>query len=275
VSDAFVASAVAAATEVGRRAGLPHDDPQVLAARANVLVRMGPVVARVPATTRIARADTAERLACDLALSAFLAERNAPVIPPWGEPEPHFARGLPVTLWPFTRHDPKTVFGHAEIARLLARLHEALRDYPGELPAGPVAELNSWLDLLADELPADRLRAMAAEIVLTGPVQALHGDAHAGNVLATPDGPRWLDFEDTWRGPVGWDLACLTHGRGLDGSAAAETLAAYPGAKPDLAPFLALRNLYAVCWRFVIARRFPDRRDEARAALAKIVGGAA
>jgi hypothetical protein len=269
VSDVFVAAALAAATEVGRRAGLPHDNPEVLAARANVLVRMGPVVARVPATTRIARADTAERLACDLALSAFLAERNAPVIPPWGEPKPHFARDLPVTLWPFTRHNPETVFRPTEIAHLLATLHETLRDYPGELPAGPVAELDRWLDLLADELPVDQLRAMAAKIVLTGPVQPLHGDAHTGNILATPDGPRWLDFEDTWRGPVGWDLACLAFGRG--GSAA---VAAYPGVQPDLAPFLTLRNLYSVCWRFVIARRFPDRRDEARAALAKFVGAA-
>ena len=43
----------------------------------------------------------------------------------------------------------------------------------------------------------------------TGHVQPLHGDAHAGNLIATRDGLLWIDFEDVCRGPVEWDLATM------------------------------------------------------------------
>jgi len=265
VVDGYVESALAAATEVGRRAGLPADAPEVLASSANVLVRMGPVVARVPGSTLLGRADVAERLACDVAISAFLAERDAPVIPPWEDPGPHVAGGLPVTLWPYTRHDPGHRFGPAEVAASLAELHAALRDYPGDLPAGPLAEIRHWLDLVAGEVPVDGLRAALDAIALPGgPVQALHGDAHASNALATADGLRWLDFEDTGRGPVGWDLACLARSRLVAGNAA---VAAYPGFTEDLAPYLELRTLFGLCWQLIVARRFPERLAGARAAV--------
>lgn len=269
MSDRYTTAALAAAVAAGRPLGLPADDPEVLAFGANVLVRLGPAVARVPATTLVTRPDTERRLACDVAISTFLAERGVPVVAPWEAPGPHVVDGLPVTLWRFTRHDPGHRFPPAEVGALLARLHEALREYPGELPVGPVTELHRALDVFRDELPVDRLRAIAAELVLDGPVQALHGDAHAGNLLATPDGPRWLDFEDAWHGPVGWDLACLARSSRLDGNAA---VAAYPGPVPDLTPFLRLRSLQTVWWFFSVARRFPERREEARAALAEVLG---
>ncbi len=41
------------------------------------------------------------------------------------------------------------------------------------------------------------------------PEQAVHGDAHLGNVITTSRGPLWNDWEDAFRGPLAWDLACL------------------------------------------------------------------
>lgn len=269
MSDRYTSAGVAAAVAAGRRLGLPGDDPTILAFGANILVKLGPAVARVPATTLITRSDTEHRLACDVAISTFLAERDAPVVRPWEDPGPHVVNGLPVTLWRFTRHDPGHRFAPEEVAVLLARLHEALRDYPGALPVDPVTELHRALEVFRDELPADRLLALAGELTLDGPAQPLHGDAHAGNLLATPDGPRWLDFEDSWRGPIGWDLAALAGSSRLDGDAA---VAAYPGPVGDLAPFRRLRSLQRVWWLFSVARRFPERRDEARAALAEVLG---
>ena len=37
----------------------------------------------------------------------------------------------------------------------------------------------------------------------------LHGDVHPGNLIATRGGLVWIDFEETCRGPVEWDLALL------------------------------------------------------------------
>ncbi|GAB2990927.1 aminoglycoside phosphotransferase family protein [Amycolatopsis acidiphila] len=261
--DGFSASALDAAIEVGHRLGLPTESPQVLAQRSNVLVRLGPVVARVPATTLLLRPRIEAWMARDVALSAFLAERDAPVIPPFEAPGPHLANGLPVTLWRFTRLDPGHVFAPAEVGSLLGELHAALREFPGDFgDSGPVGDLGRMLDLIGD----DRLREAAGRVVAALPdlpVQPLHGDAHGGNLVLTDDGPRWLDFEDTWRGPHAWDLACLARSARLDGEAA---LAAYPGDVEGLRPYLELRELFGVCWRFLIARRFPERLAEARKA---------
>jgi hypothetical protein len=272
MTDPYTASAVVAATAVARKLGLPAGSPEVLHERSNVLVRMGHVVARVPATTLLMRPDATAWLARDVALSAFLTERDVRVVSPTTDPPagPHFAEGLPVTLWHWTPHDPDHRHSPGEVADSLARVHSVLRDFPGELPIrGPFEELETMLRRHGDAMDgaADRIRAEAARIeaeVPAAPVQALHGDAHPGNLIATADGPCWLDFEDTWRGPLAWDLAILARQGGPD------LLAAYPAEVDEaaIASYLRLRSLFAVGWRFLIAKRFPHRLGDARAALA-------
>jgi thiamine kinase-like enzyme len=39
------------------------------------------------------------------------------------------------------------------------------------------------------------------------PHQALHGDAHLGNLMNTTRGLLWTDWEDSFQGPVEWDIA--------------------------------------------------------------------
>ncbi|MEU6712105.1 phosphotransferase [Nonomuraea sp. NPDC046802] len=61
---------------------------------------------------------------------------------------------------------------------------------------------------------ADLLRASADELAPflaepDGRRQPLHGDAHPGNLIATRDGLKWIDFEDACLGPVEWDLASM------------------------------------------------------------------
>ncbi len=270
MTDPFRAAAVSSALAAGRRFGLATDSAEVLHERSNVLVRMGPVVARVPATTRLLRPDATAWLERDVALSAYLTERGVRVVSPTADPPagPHFAEGLPVTLWHWTPHDPDHRHGPDETAASLARVHAASRGYPGELPSrGPVGELldtvarsGSLLDGFADRIGAETERLAA--LLPSGPVQPLHGDAHPGNLIETADGPCWLDFEDTWRGPLEWDLAILARQGGP------EFLAAYPGEADEavLATCTQLRSLFAVAWRFLLAHRFPHRLDEARAA---------
>lgn len=265
MADEYTRAAVRAALTVTSRLGLRAHEPEVLHERSNVLVRLGPLVARVPGTIRLARPGPAwqER---DLAVSGFLTERGVRVVSPATDPPagPHFAEGLPVTLWNHTPHDPDHRYAPDVVARSLAEVHAALREYPGELPRrGPLDDLGRIFD--RHDLDP-RLRAEAGRLAALLPdvaAQPLHGDAHPGNLIATPDGPCWLDFEDTWQGPLAWDLGILARQGGP------EYLAAYPGEVDEAALrfFTRLRELYAVVWQFVVAIRFPDRLAGARSAL--------
>ncbi|HEY0803631.1 MAG TPA: phosphotransferase [Pseudonocardiaceae bacterium] len=95
------------------------------------------------------------------------------------------------------------------------------------------------------------------EMVTGRDLVPLHGDAHPGNLLHTPNGPVWTDFEDAWRGPIGWDLACLELTSRLDGHVA---VASYPGVPdlPERKPFLAGRGLAELVWSMVFRWRFPN-----------------
>ncbi len=269
MADFHTESAVAAALDVTGRFGVPEQPLELLHTRSNVLVRQGALVARVPATTLLMRAEPAAWLARDVELSRHLTQCGVPVVSPSTDPPagPHFSGGLPVTLWHYRPHDPDHRHSPAEIAKSLGRVHEALRDYPGELPLrGPLDDIDRILerhgDAIGDALPRLREEAARIEAALpSAPVQALHGDAHPGNVLATDEGPCWLDFEDTWRGPLAWDVATLV------GQSDESALDAYPGEVGPLGPWLELRRLQGTLWKFVKAGRF-DSYDEAHDALA-------
>jgi Ser/Thr protein kinase RdoA (MazF antagonist) len=161
------------------------------------------------------------------------------------------------------------VLSPEEVAAALADLHLALRDLDAELPRlAPCTDVDLVLDLVEHLLPAgaagllraenDRLRAAVAEF----PVQPLHGDAHPANLLVTPAGWRWNDFEDTWLGPLGWDLACMAMSSRFDGQAA---VAAYPTRTPpeELAVCVELRKLVGVAWRYARSLRWPEYKEAA------------
>jgi hypothetical protein len=232
---ATVTAIVADAAGVGRGLGLRVEEPVLLRDSLNVLVwlRPSPVVARVQARTGLVRESVA--LADSLALAAWLAQAGLPVSPPVDEvdPGPHVGTtGRPMTLW---RHlaiadgEPEP----ADAGRSLARLHEAMAAYRGPLRhVGPLDEIDRLAAHLTGRLPdeADRIRSLRTRIdVPRLPTQALHGDAHLGNVVSTDRGLAWLDWEESWRGPIAWDLACLDHRRRVLNELAVETEAAFRG----------------------------------------------
>jgi thiamine kinase-like enzyme len=47
------------------------------------------------------------------------------------------------------------------------------------------------------------------EVLSNYPHQPLHGDAHMGNLMNTIRGLLWTDWEDTFAGPVEWDVASI------------------------------------------------------------------
>jgi len=94
------------------------------------------------------------------------------------------------------------------------------------------------------------------------PLQAIHGDAHPGNILLTPDGPVWADFEETCLAPVEWDLACLTLSSSAFGD---DALAVYGGdvSEEEIELCTHARVLQIAAWSALVAQHDPARRDRA------------
>lgn len=258
-----------AAIELAARHGVHCAEPVVLRDGVNLLLHLAPapVVARVATVTGEVRPDVLATLHKDVALAGYLAGQGAPVAAPSVAlpPGPHRWRGHPISFWTYVEHDAGHVWSPAEFGPLLAELHASLRGFDGVLPRRPPLDITDALAFLgADPLLSDddtaALIAAGQRIETTlhrTESVPLHGDAHPGNLLHTPSGPVWTDFEDAWHGPIEWDLACLARTQRLDGHAA---IAAYPNA-PDaatLAPFLAARELQALVWSLVLLRRFPS-----------------
>lgn len=267
--------AVTAATSLGVRC----TDPVVLHDGSNVVVhlRPAPVVARVATVTARIRPGVEAWFRRDALLARHVTARGVPATRPFSEPV--VVDGVTVALWHHEPHDPAAVFTPAEVATRLADLHAALADLDADLPRfGPCDDTSQTLPLLAGQVPDsvvallreenERLREALAAL----PARPLHGDAHPGNLLATPSGLVWNDFEDTFLGPLGWDLACLVLTGRLDGAAA---LAAYPGeySAEEVEVCVELRTLFGVAWRFVMARQFPARRADAEEHLRQWLAG--
>ena len=214
--------AVEVAVAVAREQGLRVDDPVVLAEGYSVRVHVAPspVVVRVPTLAAETRPPIRPWLERELAVAAWLHAQGAPVVPPAPDvdPGPHDHEGSVVSLWQHVEVDPEPV-DPAVYGRALGALHEVLAGYPGELPVlpGPLTDVEVGLaacrarGLLTDDELAVAEAARAATAYLAGvPSVVLHGDSHTGNLLRTPTGLLWNDWEDVGRGPAEWDLASMT-----------------------------------------------------------------
>lgn len=231
--------AVDAAAAAGRDLGLDVHEPRVLYDVFSVVVHLSPapVVARVPVVLpRTVRADPAAQAAqqrAELAATAWLARHGHPVVAPTPHvpPGPVPRDGWSITFWTFVEQVEGSAYEDVSRARLAARLHAALREYPGEL--GWLVPLDDSIpDALAvledrpDLLAPDDLDRARREWALIGPlatspeafaaafpdatVQPIHGDAPIYNVIPTPDGELSSDFEHVTIGPVEWDLTFAT-----------------------------------------------------------------
>ncbi len=273
---AISARAVAAAVAVAKRHGIEVTEPVVLADRYAIRVhlRPAPVVARVSVYTALLRRPIEAWLARELDVATFLHGRSAPVVPPSDllPPGPHVHDGFAISFWthvpPVTEEPPSPEV----TGRMLAELHGALRDYPGELPllAPPLSDIPRGLERLepmSDVLAANDLamlhkvadRLLPALESTRAPLQPLHGDAHAYNLITSARGPLWNDFEDVCRGPVAWDLSSL-------GDPEGRLLAAYPGApSPDeLVLYREVRLLHVVVWVFALLPEYDEWAAHAR-----------
>ena len=167
-----------------------------------------------------------------------LAQTDSPVAALEARVEPRvFVRdGFKITMWTYFEPVQSRVLPPAEYAQALERLHAGLRQIDVTTPhfmdrvaatQRDVASRDVTPDLAdADRaLLADTLRDLRQSIVnRRAAEQLLHGEPHPWNVLDTKNGPLFIDFENTARGPVEYDLAWVPN----------EVSERYPDADQDL-----------------------------------------
>lgn len=225
---------MAAAMSAGEALELAVDDAVVLSDSNRLVVRLMPcdVVARVTPMSHFA---SAER---EVEVVRRLAETDSPVATLEARVEPRvFVRdGFRIAMWTFYEPVPSRTLPPAEYALALERLHRGLRQIDLTTPhfmdrvaaaQRDVANQESTPDLAERDrvLLANTLCELRASIVARGASeQLLHGEPHPWNVLSTMSGPLFIDFENTARGPVEFDLAWVP----------IEVSERYPGVDLDL-----------------------------------------
>lgn len=255
---AEVRRAVAAATSIASSLALPVDDTIVLHNSNKLAVRLLPcdVLARVaPAAYRVGQ--------FEVGLAQRLAESGCPVaaLDPRVPPRGYEHDGFEATLW--TYYEPATPHEvpPAEYADALERLHAGMRtvDFPTPHFTDRV-ESAQQLVASREHTPAlpDEGREMLDSTLRNlrrtigghgGAEQLLHGEPHPGNLLATENGPRFIDLETCCRGPVEFDLA----------HAPDEVGEHYPGVDHDLLRACRLLKLAMITtWRWDRDDQFPD-----------------
>jgi hypothetical protein len=263
---------------------MPADEAFVIHSGSNVLVhlRPAPVVARVMTGTVALHDDPQKWLEREISVLEFLAPSGLAVAPSrLVVPGPHSRDGLWMifTEWVSEvepapeRRSEVHVYDARELGRMLRQLHDQLRPFDGEL-AG-LRELGEDIERLLSQLRptnahqrdaiaslGDRLNMLKTTVFESDlPTQALHGDVSLRNLLRTPRRLLWNDFEDTFKGPVHWDLASAVGSlrmHGADAPTVRKMLDAYSRVdERELAPFLAAQHVYDGIWRLYDGQRRP------------------
>lgn len=270
---ALTSRAVAASVAIASKYGIKVDDPQILADAYSVRVHLqpAPIVVRISTITPVLRYPIESWLLREISVTKFLVAKGAPVVPPSDllPPVVHSYDGFFMTFWRYIPVVSDVITESETVGKMLAELHAVLRGYPGKLPllASPLNDISRGLERLqqvGNILSAEDLGLLreAYDTLLpkvTNPVgllQPLHGDAHAGNLIATAKGLLWNDFEDTCMGLVAWDLVNIDDitRKGYGGDPKLEVLKIYQK----------MRHLHVIVWVYALSPEFPDPVKYAR-----------
>jgi len=209
--------AIAAARSIAALHSVNADHPAILQDSNHTVIHLAPA----PLVAKVNTSPEEASLSDEVAIARFLAGRGGPVIPPTGlfPPGPYLVDGLEVTFWEYARHNVGEPSSDVHGSSLRA-LHDALDEYPSPLRAWDrfdgietiLTSPSSLEALSADDrqfLPRKYDELLSSIGSFRPGHRRLHGEPHAGNLLLTPSGPRWIDFESACLGPQEWDLTVL------------------------------------------------------------------
>ena len=199
--------------------GLTGITPVILSKSGNVIIHLTPhpIVARVAAVLSEENSELAYYiLERELRVAHHLQTSGVPVLLPIHNAGPHNVNGKWATFWnyvPLTQLEPLSP-GHA--VSLVNDLSLAMKSLSCSIPVLGVWERACQAAARLGEQSDPRIQALLEvfvkvdkQIRMISPEALIpaHGDAHAGNLLPSPEGWLWIDFEDVSLMPVYWDLA--------------------------------------------------------------------
>lgn len=210
--------AIAAALASAVSQGLDATDAVVLNDSNRLVLRLMPcdVVARVASLAH--HTGSAE---LEVEVARRLAQTDSPVagLEPSVDPRLDVRDGFVVSLWKHYATAQPHNLSPTAYSDALRRLHAGLREIDIAAPH-LLDRVRETHDFVADRGITPELRDEDRELLKRTLVdlgdaiigrgvaeQLLHGEPHPWNVLDTPDGLLFMDFENAARGPVEYDLA--------------------------------------------------------------------
>lgn len=205
---------------IAKKNGLTKITPVVLNDAGNLSIHLAPypIVARIATVLSKEDSDLAyEVLVRELRVARHLQSKDVPVLTPveLADAGPHDVGGIWMTLWRYASPVQIERPSPSEAFELVNVLSIAMKEYPDELPVLGIWERTCQSAARLVKNPDQRVQTLLnifprvdEQIRLeSGLLIPCHGDAHIGNLLPSPDGWIWTDFEDVSLMPAYWDLA--------------------------------------------------------------------
>jgi hypothetical protein len=159
------------------------------------------------------------RVGAVIAAARLYAEHGVPAVRLWpGVDQPLRVGQHLATLWRFAPSDGRAATPE-DLARILRSVHAVGGALPTSIPPWSVPDGIRRRIAEADGVDGPTIAYLAQELesidaALSGlgqvepllPAGLVHGDAHLGNIIVTPDGPVICDFDSTAVGRREWDL---------------------------------------------------------------------
>jgi hypothetical protein len=205
---------------IAEKLGITGITPIELSDGGNLIIHLAPhpFVARIATVMSQETADCAYRmLERELEVARHLHSKGVPALLPADliDAGPYRVGGTWMTLWQYAFPEPLAPPSPTEAIELVNGLSKAMKDFGDELPVLGVWEricqsavrLSKHTDQRVQAL-LNRFQKVDEQIRLDSSLlMPCHGDAHRGNLIPSPHGWIWSDFEDVSRMPAYWDLA--------------------------------------------------------------------
>ncbi|WP_127591724.1 aminoglycoside phosphotransferase family protein [Paenibacillus lautus] len=199
--------------------GLTEVMPKILSRGGNIIIHLAPhpIVARVAAFTPDPDPHIGKKLEQELRVASHLHKEGVPVLLPvyLSHEGPFELDGHWMTFWEYVPHTALPFPSPSEAVNMVNTMTLAMGQYTGELPILGAWDRTQQSVMRLSDHPDDRIQRLIHKFyeidqVMRSESQQLfpsHGDAHAHNLIPSPRGWLWTDFEDVSLMPRYWDLA--------------------------------------------------------------------